>query len=348
VQEFVKAKNLKLDETNTLASHVRELNEFLASRLPAGTELLFHKRVNINTHEAEYVPYLLQREALVTGEDLQDAYYGFDPQTNQPIVNFQLTPIGAAKFEKATGENVHRYMAIVLDDNVHSAPIIKQKIGGGRAMIEMGNSGKNDQDVLDDAKDTALVLRSGALPARLEFLEERVVGPSLGGDAIRAGTISLVVGLLLVFLFMGFYYRASGMVANLALLLNGLFVLSALAAFEGTLSLPGLAGILLTLGMAVDANVLIFEHMREELRVGKSVALAIAEGYSRALTAIIDAHMTNIIAAIVLLSFGYGAIRGFAVTMLIGIAASLFTAVFVTRVVFDWVVVSKGLKTISV
>jgi len=348
VDEFVKAKNLKLDAANPIANNVRELNEYLQGKLPKGTEILFHKSTNINTHEATYTPYLLQRDALVTGEDLQDAYYGFDPQTNSPIVNFQLTPVGASKFEKATGENVHRYMAIVLDSNVHSAPVIKSKIGGGRAMIEMGSSGRSDADVLSDAKDTALVLRSGALPARLEFLEERVVGPSLGGDAIRAGTLSLVVGLMLVFLFMGIYYRYSGMVANIALALNGLFILAALAAFEGTLTLPGLAGMLLTLGMAVDANVLIFEHMREELRAGKSVMLSITEGYSRALSAIIDAHMTNIIAAVVLLEFGYGAIRGFAVTMLIGLAASLYTAVFVTRVIFDYAVIARNKKTISV
>ncbi|NBT58937.1 SecD/SecF family protein translocase subunit, partial [bacterium] len=195
--------------------------------------------------------------------------------------------------------------------------------------------------------DTSLVLRSGALPAKLQFLEERVVGPSLGSDAIRAGVISLVGGLIAVFVFMFFYYKTSGVIATFALLLNGLFILAIMAAFEGTLTLPGLAGITLTLGMAVDANVLIFEHMREELLHGKNLLFAISEGYKRAFSAILDGHLTTIISGIVLLSFGYGPIRGFAVTLLIGLAASLYTSVFVTRLIFDWFVVSKNKQTIG-
>ena len=348
VAQFVAEKKLVLSETEPITKHIRDLNAYLAGKIPAGTEVLFQKKTNINTKESEYVPYLLEREALVTGEDLQDAHYSFDPQTQQPIVNFELTSLGASKFEKATGENVGHYMAIVLDNNVHSAPRIKTKIGGGRAMIEMGSQGRSDADVLNDAKDTSLVLRSGALPARLEFLEERVVGPSLGADAIKAGTYSLIAGLALVFLFMGIYYKTSGLFANVALVLNGLFIVAILAAFEGTLTLPGLAGITLTLGMAVDANVLILEHMREELSMGKSLAMSLAEGYHRAFSAIIDSHVTTVIAGIVLLSFGYGPIRGFAVTLLIGLTASLYTSVFVTRVIFDYFVVAKGRKTISI
>ena len=348
VSEFEKEKKMKPDPSQPMSKYLRELNAYLQNKLPQGTEILFHKRVNVNTKEVEYIPYVLEREPIVTGEDLQDAFYSFDPNTNEPIVNFHLTPIGAMKFEKGTGENVNKYMAIVLDNNVHSAPRIKQRIGGGRAMIEMGSMGRSQQDILNDAKDTALVLRSGALPARLEFLEERTVGPSLGADAIRAGTISLAAGLALVFIFMVIYYRWAGAVADLALLLNGLFIIAALAAFEGTLTLPGLAGITLTLGMAVDANVLIFEHMREELRAGKSVNMAIAEGYSRAFSAIFDSNVTTIIATVVLLNFGYGPIRGFAVTLLMGIIASMYTAVFVTRVVFDYFIVSKGKTSVSV
>lgn len=348
VAQFVTDKKLVLSESEPITKHLRELNAYLAGKIPAGTEVLFQKKTNINTKESEYIPYLLEREALVTGEDLQDAHYSFNPQTQQPIVNFELTSLGASKFEKATGENVGRYMAIVLDNNVHSAPRIKTKIGGGRAMIEMGSHGRSDADVLNDAKDTSLVLRSGALPARLEFLEERVVGPSLGADAIKAGTYSLIAGLALVFLFMGIYYKTSGLFANVALVLNGLFIVAILAAFEGTLTLPGLAGITLTLGMAVDANVLILEHMREELSMGKSLAMSLAEGYHRAFSAIIDSHVTTVIAGIVLLSFGYGPIRGFAVTLLIGLTASLYTSVFVTRVIFDYFVVVKGNKTISI
>ncbi|MBI4405344.1 MAG: protein translocase subunit SecD [Deltaproteobacteria bacterium] len=348
VDEFQKAKNIKPDPSQPITKYLRELNAYLQSKIPAGTEVLFHKQVNVNTREAEYIPYLLDREALVTGEDLQDAYYGYDPNTNQPIVHFQLTPVGADKFEKATGANVGKMMAIVLDNNVHSAPRIKQRIGGGRAIIEMGSTGKSQQEIQNDAKDTSLVLRSGALPARLEFLEERVIGPSLGADAIRSGTRSLVFGLFAVLIFMAIYYRKSGVIAVGALGLNGIFILAAMAAFEGTLTLPGLAGITLTLGMAVDANVLIFEHMREELRKGKAPNTAIAEGYSRAFSAIMDSNLTTIIAGIVLISFGYGPIRGFAVTMLIGLTASLFTAIFVTRVIFDLTIVNRNKQTISI
>ena len=348
VSQFASEKKLVLTEAQPITKHLRELNNWLTGKIPTGTEILFQKKTNVNTKESEYIPYLLDRDALVTGEDLQDAHYSFDPQTQQPIVNFELTSLGATKFEKATGENVGRYMAIVLDSNVHSAPRIKTKIGGGRAMIEMSSQGRSDAEVLNDAKDTSLVLRSGALPARLEFLEERVVGPSLGADAIKAGTLSLLAGLLLVFVFMTVYYKASGMFANIALLLNGLFIVAILAAFEGTLTLPGLAGITLTLGMAVDANILILEHIREELKMGKSLASAIGEGYSRAFSAILDSNATTMVAGLVLLSFGYGPIRGFAVTLLIGLTASMYTAVFVTRVIFDYLVVVKGKKTISI
>lgn len=347
VTDFKTEKKIGNDPLNPITQHIKDLNQWLNGKIPAGTEVLFQKRTNVNTREAEYVPYLLEKDALVTGEDLQDARYSYDPQTNLPEVNFQLTPTGASKFEKATGANVGKFMAIILDNNVHSAPRIREKIGGGSARIEMGSSGRSPDEILKEAKDTSLVLRSGALPAKLQFLEERVIGPSLGLDAIRSGSISLVTGLLLVFLFMLVYYRTSGLIATVALVLNGLFILSIMAAFEATLTLPGLAGITLTLGMAVDANVLIFEHMREEITHGKALSYAISEGYSRAFQAIFDANLTTIIAGLVLLSFGYGPIRGFAVTLLIGLMASLYTAVFVTRVIYDSFVVSKNKQTIG-
>ena len=349
VDEYVKTKGIKLAVQNPITNYNRDLNAYLQGKIPAATELVFHKRVDVNTKEASYVPYLLDREPLLTGEDLEDARYGFDPQTNSPIVNFEMTPLGAGKFEKATGNNVHKYFAIVLDNNVHSAPRINERIGGGRAKIDMkSGAGRSQAEVMADAKDTSLVLRSGALPARLEFLEERVVGPALGRDAIKAGTLSLAAGLFLVFLFMAIYYRGSGVVADIALFLNGVFILAIMAAFEATMTLPGLAGITLTLGMAVDANVLIFEHLREEMRAGKSVATAIAEGYHRAFSAILDTHVTTIIGALILLKFGYGPIRGFAVTLLIGLSASLYTSVFITRLIQDYFVVSRGSKTLSV
>ena len=347
VADFKEEKKLGNDPLNPITKHLKDLNQWLNGKVPAGTEVLFQKRMNVNTREAEYIPYLLEKDALVTGEDLQDARYSYDPQTNLPEVNFQLTPVGATKFEKATGANVGKFMAIILDNNVHSAPCIRERIGGGSARIEMGSSGRSPDEILKEAKDTSLVLRSGALPARLQFLEERVIGPSLGLDAIRSGSISLATGLLVVFLFMLLYYRTSGLIATVALVLNGLFILSIMAAFEATLTLPGLAGITLTLGMAVDANVLIFEHMREELTNGRNLSYAISEGYHRAFQAIFDANLTTIMAGLVLLSFGYGPIRGFAVTLLIGLMASLYTAVFVTRVIYDAFVVSKNKQTIG-
>ncbi len=348
VAEFEKTTGMKPDPLQPISGYLRKLNEHLDKKLPKGTEILFQKKTNINTKEVDYVPYLLESVALVNGEDLQDAYYSYDPKTNDPIVNFQLTPVGATKFEKATGENVGRYMAIVLDNNVHSAPRIKSKIGGGRAMIEMGRLGRNTQELLEEAKDTSLVLRSGALPARLMFLEERVIGPSLGADAIRAGVRAFSGGLALVFVLLLLYYRASGAVATGALALNALFVLAMMAAFEGTLTLPGLAGLTLSLGMSVDANVLIFEHIREELKIGKSVSSAVGEGFARAWSAIFDGNVTGIIAALVLLSFGYGPIRGFAVTTLMGLTCSMYTAVFCARVVFDYFVVARNRKTLSI
>ncbi len=348
VAEYEKAKGLKPDPLKPISEYTRGLNLYLEKKLPKGTEIVFHKETDVNTKETTYEPWLLQREALVTGEDLQDAYYSYDQKTNDPIVNFQLTPTGAIKFEKATGENVNRLMAIVLDNNLHSAPNIEDKIGGGRAVIKMGTRGRAIADVQNDAKDTSLVLRSGALPARLIFLEERVIGPSLGADAIRAGVRSFGGGLLAVFILLFIYYRLSGAVATMALSLNALFVVALMASFEGTLTLPGLAGLALSLGMSVDANVLIFEHMREELKNGKSVNSAIGEGFARSWSAIFDGNLTAIIAALTLLSFGYGPIRGFAVTTLMGLICSMYTAVFVVRVVFDYFVVSRNRKTLSI
>jgi len=348
VKEFETATNKKLDVNTPMSNYLREINVWAESKLPKNTEILFSKHTNVNTRDVEYIPYLVDREPLVTGEDLADASVGFDNNTNLPEVNFTMTPLGAGKFEKATGENVGKMMAIVLDSNVHSAPRIKDRIGGGRARIELGGSDKSPQQIQSEAKDTALVLRSGALPARLLFLEERVIGPALGADAVQRGTYSLLGGVCLVFLFMGIYYRTSGWFANFALALNGLFTLACMAAFEGTLSLPGLAGLTLGLGMSVDANVLIFEHIREELRLGRPLNAAISEAYTQAFGAIFDSNTTTVIAAVVLLEFGYGPIKGFAVTLVIGVISSMFTAVYVTRMIYDLLVLNRNRKAIGV
>lgn len=345
VDDFVKAKGLKFTEQNTIANHTRDLNTYLEGKLPKGTEILFKRLVNVNTKEATYLPYLLDREPIATGEDLEDARIGFDEQ-NKPIVQFTMNPIGAEKFGKATQANIGKPMAIVLDNNVHSAPVIQSRITR-HGQITMGADNGDHEALSKQASDTALVLRSGALPARLEFLEERVVGPSLGADAIRTGQLSFLVGTAVVFLFVLIYYRASGFIALLALCMNFLFILAGMSAFEGTLTLPGLAGMVLGLGMSVDSNVLIFEYMRDEIRMGKPLRTALAEAYAGASSAIWDANITAILSGLVLLSFGYGPIRGFAVTLLLGLVSSVFTAVFVTRVVFDYLIVVRNVQKIS-
>ena len=273
--------------------------------------------------------YLVHGEPLMTGEAVATASAGFDTQlTNQPIVSLDLTSEGAQQFSDVTRAHVNERLAIVLDEVVRMAPNIRQPITTGRAQIE-------GFDSVEEARDIAIVLRAGALPAPLEIIEERTVGPSLGADSIRSGKMAGMLGLLVVMGFMVFYYRASGLVADIALLLNIVLVLAALAAFGATLTLPGIAGLILTVGMAVDANVLIFERVREERALGKTVRAALDAGYDRAFVTILDAQITTLIAAAVLFQFGTGPIKGFAVVLTIGIMSSIFTAVFVTRTIFE-------------
>jgi protein-export membrane protein SecD len=273
--------------------------------------------------------YLVEKEAEMSGEAIATAAAGFDPQQmNQPIVTLRMTDEGASRFADVTGRHVGERMAIVLDGIVRMAPNIRQRITGGNAQIE-------GFDSVEEARDIAIVLRAGALPAPLEIIEERTVGPSLGADSIAAGWRSGWLGLLAVGLLIVFYYRMSGLVANIGLALNFVLILAALGAFGATLTLPGIAGLLLTVGMSVDANVLVFERVREELALGKSVRAAIDVGYDRALVTILDSQITTLIAAAVLFQFGTGPIKGFAVVLTIGIISSIFTAVFVTRTIFE-------------
>jgi SecD/SecF fusion protein len=273
--------------------------------------------------------FLVEKEPVLTGEAIADGAAGFDTQfTQQPIVTIEMTPDGSQSFAEITGEHVGERLAIVLDEVVRMAPNIRQRISGGRAQIE-------GFDSIEEARDIAIVLRAGALPAPLEIIEERTVGPSLGADSIAAGRRAGLLALAAVAVFMAVYYRASGLLANTALTLNILFILAALAGFGATLTLPGIAGLILTVGMAVDANVLVFERIREELELGKSVRASIEAGYDRALVTILDAQITTLIAAAVLFQFGTGPIKGFAVVLTIGIVCSIFTAVFVTRTVYE-------------
>ncbi len=272
--------------------------------------------------------YIVNRIAAVTGRDLRDAQPRPD-ENGRPSVNFMLTREGAVRFGRVTSQNIGKPLAIILDNRVVSAPTIESQItDSGR----ISGSFTSEQ-----ASDLALVLRSGALPASIKYLEERTVGPSLGADSIRHGVVASIVGLVAVLGFMLFYYRGSGVNAVLALLMNLLMLIAALAYFGAVLTLPGIAGVILTVGMGVDTNVLIFERIREELRLGKTVSAAVAGGFQHAFLTIIDTHVTTIVSSMILFTFGTGPIRGFAVTLVIGLLANLFTSVFVSRVIFDYV-----------
>jgi preprotein translocase subunit SecD len=276
----------------------------------------------------------LRKRADLTGEYLRDATQQWDPQTNRPEVGLEFDHTGGAIFAEVSGKNIGRKMAILLDDKVNSAPVLQDRIAGGRARITLGYQ---DPLQLDrEARDLVTVLRSGALPAPLRKTYESQIGPTLGGDSVKRGFMSLGIGLATVALFMIVYYRIGGLAADFALIVNAIYILSILAGLEATLTVPGIAGILLTIGMAVDANIIINERIREELRNGKSPRAAVEVGFDRAFTTIIDSHMTNLIAGLVLLQYGTGPLRGFAVTLIIGVFTSVFTGVWVARLIQDW------------
>ena len=282
---------------------------------------------------------LLKKRTLLSGKYITDAHVSFD-QYNKPYISFSLNSRGARIFERITGENIGKQLAIVIDNKVKSAPRIDGKIGAN-GMI-------SGHFTMDDANDLSIVLRSGSLPAPVHPIEERTVGPSLGQDSIHKGFFSMIIGTLVVIIFMAVYYGFSGMIADIALLLNVLFIMAGLAFFEATLTLPGIAGIILTIGMSVDANVLIFERIREELKLGKTPRTAIETGFSKAVITILDANVTTFIAALVLFQFGTGPVKGFAVTLSIGIVASFITAVFIARFIFDYLYTSLNWKKISI
>jgi preprotein translocase subunit SecD len=293
-----------------------------------------------------YGIFLVNKESELTGETITDAFpqpgTGYDPGSFGKFeVSLTLNDDGARVFSRVTGANLNKRLAIVLDRRIHSAPTIQDKIRDGRARI-------TGLETMDEAKDLAVVLKAGALPAPVRLLEERTVGPSLGKDSIQKGTNSALIGLLLVALFMIVYYKFSGIVADIALMFNIVIVLGVMSYFHATLTLPGIAGIILTIGMAVDANVLIFERIREEMDKGKTVWSSIETGYGRAFITILDANVTTLIAGIVLYNFGSGPIKGFALTLMIGIAASMFTAIFVTRTIFEFLLERKVLKRLSI
>ncbi|MDR1920366.1 MAG: protein translocase subunit SecD [Candidatus Adiutrix sp.] len=323
-----------------LVDDARSAEWALKNGLPAGMEVLYSRDIAPDGTEIRR-PYLLKKQPLMTGEGLVDARVALTGQFGEPEVSITFDGRGARQFERITGEYVHRNMAIVLDGVVYSAPTIQTRIAGGRAVITGSGS-------MEEARDLAVALRAGALPAPVSVLEERTVGPTLGSDSIKQGYQAGLLGLGLVLAFMLVYYRWSGLVADIALMANLPIIAAVLAAFGATLTLPGIFGLVLTLGMAVDANVLIFERIREETRSGKTPKAAVAAGFGRAFWTIFDSNLTTLITAMVLYQFGSGPVRGFAVTLSIGILSSMFTAVFFSRVIFDLALFKGRVKRLSI
>ena len=324
-----------------MVDDTQSLDSALKGAVPPGRQILYQVDEDPETQRTTKTPFLLKKRTLLTGAHLTEARVEIDNQFNEPYVSITFDKKGARIFERITGDNVNKRLAIVLDNSVYSAPVIQEKIAGGQARI-------TGRFTTDEARDLAIVLRAGALPAPVNILEERTVGPSLGADSIRKGLLSMIIGGLLVIIFMVIYYKTAGLIADVALLLNILLIGAGLAAFQATLTLPGIAGIILTIGMAVDANVIVFERIREEMALGRTPRAAIDAGYDRATLTILDANVTTLIAALVLFQFGTGPVKGFAVTLSLGVIASLFTALILSRMIFDYILMNRKVKTLSI
>lgn len=335
IKEAEEKGSLKLAEMK-YSEYVDKLNEQLKGKLPANTVLLFEKDEAAATMEAGRLPYLLKTNETVGGDRLTNAFVSTG-DFGRPVVAFRFDAQGAHEFAELTRKGQGKLMAIVLDKVVKSAPVIDEPITQGSGIIRLGG-GPDPEKTFKEASVISMALRAGALPAPLEQLEERTVGPSLGADAIRQGGIACLIAAGLVFVFMFIYYSSFGIVADICLAFNVLIVLAVLSALNATLTLPGLAGLALTVGMAVDANVIIYERIKEEMGKGASPVAALREGYERAFSSIFDANLTTAIVCLVLMYYGSGPIRGFAVTLVSGLVASMFTSVFFTRTVFDFFV----------
>ena len=325
-----------------LVDDAANVEEAIKSGPPLGREILYgHGGSGEGGAANEKTAYVVESRALMTGEIIQDARVRPSHQLQGPYVELILNPGGARLFEQVTAANVKRRMAIVLDNKVYSAPVIQERIGGGRASI----TGNFD---IKEARDLSIILRAGALPAPVEIAEERTVGPSLGQDSINQGLTSFMVGAAFVVLFMIAYYKGAGLVAVVALVFNVFFMVALLAGFQAVLTLPGIAGIVLTIGMAVDANVLINERIREELRAGRAVRSAVEAGYQNALPAILDSNITTFLSGVILFQFGTGPIKGFAVTLCLGILTTVITAVYLTRIYYDNRMLTRKLERVSI
>jgi len=314
-----------------LVDEAGDISKALKGEIPPDDEILYN---------SQGTPYLLKKETLLSGRALKDARVEMG-QWGQPYVALDFIPEGADEFADITGKHVGERLAIILDNVIKSAPVIKTRITGGKAVIE-GNF------TIDEANELRIVLKSGALPVPFNIIQNTWIGPSLGRDSIRKGLLSGIIGMICVLVFMGIYYKKAGLIANSALLLNLLFLLGALAALKATLTLPGIAGIILTIGMGIDANVIIFERIREELRGERAPRSAVDAGYDRALRTILDANITTLIVALVLFQFGTGPLKGFATTLSMGILISLFTAIVVTRVIFNLLLAGRPVSKLSI
>lgn len=310
------------------------------AKLPVGDQILFERAVDKDTGREYRIPYLVKKRVMLTGDVLSDARVSIG-QFNDPYVSIEFDAKGGREFERITSDNVKKRMAVVLDNTIYSAPVIQERITGGRAQITGTFS-------TQEANDLAIVLRAGALPAPLKIIQDLTVGPSLGKDSIEKGVQATLFAGAMVVVFMIVYYRMSGVIADFALVLNLLCLIGALSALNATLTLPGIAGIVLTIGMGVDSNVLIFERIREELRIGKAVRLAVDGGYDKALLTIVDSHVTTLITGVALFLFGTGPIKGFAVTLCLGIGINLFTALVGTKVIFDLINQRRKVEQLSI
>ncbi|NOX35842.1 MAG: protein translocase subunit SecD [Deltaproteobacteria bacterium] len=326
--------------TFQLVDEEADVNAAINGTPPVGDEILYQNKYNQNSSTSTKIPFLIKKRVLLDGSLLTDARVEFD-RFQQPQVGIEFNRKGARIFDRTTGANIHKRLAIVLDKTVYSAPVIQDRIAGGKAVIT-GNF------TMNEAKDLAIALRAGSLPAPVKIIEERTVGPTLGADSVKMGLVSMIVGGLLVVLFMIIYYKGAGLIADLALVINIILIGGGLAAFQATLTLPGIAGIILTIGMAVDANVIIYERIREELRAGRTALASVHAGFDRAALTILDANVTTLIAALVLYQFGTGPIKGFAVTLGLGIVASLFTALVLSKSIFDFVLKNKSSSKLSI
>lgn len=341
-----KAGNYSMDQLKKYSEYVDRINQDLKGQIPADHVVYFERSQNAQKIEMGAIPYLLTTNTGLGGNDLDDAHVSYDNQSGTPVVSLRFNPAGSNKFADLTTAGVGKRMAIVLDRVVKSAPNINEPIRGGQAQITLG-AGNREQS-LKEAQMISTSLRAGALPARLEQLEERTVGPSLGADSIKKAQLGSYVGAALVLIFLMIYYKAFGVIAAVSIGVNILSLIALLAAFGASLTLPGIAGIALTVGFAVDANVLIQERIKEEIAKGVSWAGALKEGYGRAMSAILDSNATVASVAFILFMLGTGPVRGFAVTLMIGIVTTLFGNVFVSKVIADTLIHKLGFKRISI